>query len=68
MVIKFIHRWRRQIFFNCLGVLIGLNMWRLPEWAIFLLLGLVSGLFFGYGFAVIYLHKKGYLKSGTFKR
>lgn len=61
-IVNFVHRWRRQIFFNCLGILVGLNLWRLPDiWLIFTL-GLLLGAVFGTGFATIYFFKKGMLK------
>lgn len=61
-IIKFVHRWRRQIFFNCLGMLIGLNMWRLPEpWLIFVL-GSLCGLVLGTGITTFYFFKKGMIK------
>lgn len=58
-LIKFIHSYRRGIFFNGLGMALGLNLWRLPEpWLIFVL-GSLCGLVLGTGITTFYFFKKG---------
>ena len=62
MLIKIIHRWRRQLFFMCIGSLIGQNIWRLPLEVQLVFLGLLIGLVFGCGITIIFYIRKGFLR------
>jgi hypothetical protein len=61
-MIKFIHRYRRNILFACFGMLIGKYIWYLGDEVGLAIFSIMVGMPFGSGITLIYLHKKGLLK------